>query len=216
MSDPAASGADSAPLVAGTDGAPINIAWNFDHGSTPGDSGDAGLLALPDEGLSIDVLMAAYELVQVDRSHEEPFFSDDEPGDWSGTAHDAPRLLTSGGQAYDVVFGGSAAESVHMSPDQPAFASWGWGEVAPAAAIAHDLLVDLGHSALGGGLTGLAPFGGAIATHTDSSLWGGAIVADLQAPELSWLAGVGSPGGHVGEAWAWDTDKSAYVFHHFV
>jgi hypothetical protein len=214
MSDSAANGADTAPLVAGSGDAPINIAWYFDHGSTLGDLDGAGLLALRDEGLSIDVLMAGYELVQVDRSHEEPFFSDDEPGDWSGTAHDAPRLLTLGGQAYDVILGGSAAENVHMLSDHPVFASWGEGAL--AAAIAHDLLVDLGHSALGGGLTGLAPFGGAIATHTDSSLWGGAIVADLQAPELSWLAAVGSPGGHVGEAWAWDTDKSAYVFHHFV
>lgn len=214
MSDFASSGADSAPMISDTSGAPIDSAWLFRQGVTQIDSADAGLLALPDEGLSIDMLMVAFELVQVDRSHEEPFFSDDEIGDWSGTAHDAPRLSTLGGQAYDLVIGGSAAENVHMLPDHPAFA--GWGEAAPAAAMGYDPLVDLGHSALGGALTGLAPFGGAIATHTDSGLWGGAIVADLQSPELSWLAADGTPGGHVGEAWAWDTDKGAYVFHHFV
>ena len=205
MSDTAASGADSAP---------INSAWSLDHGATLNDSADAGLLALPDEGLPIDILMAGSELVQIDRSHEEPFFSDDEIGDWSGTVHDAPRLSTLGGQTYDLIIGGSYAENVHMLPDHPAFA--GWGEAAPAPAVVYDALVDLGHAVLGGGLTGLAPFGGAIATHTDSGIWGGAIVADLQAPELSWLAGAGTPGGHVGEAWAWDTDKGAYVFHHFV
>lgn len=214
MSDIAASGADSAPMIADTSGAPIDSAWLFRHGVTQIDSADAGLLALPDEGLSIDMLMVAFELVQVDRSHEEPFFSDDEIGDWSGTADDARRLSTLGGQTYDLVIGGSAAENVHMLPDHPAVV--GWGEAAPAAAMAYDALVDLGHSALGGGLTGLAPFGGAVATHAASGLWGGAIIADLQSPELSWLAGDGTPGGHVGEAWAWDADKGAYVFHHFV
>lgn len=214
MSDTAASGADSAPLVAGTDDTPINLAWHFDHGVTLSDPADAGLLALPDEGLPIDMLMAGSELVQVDRSHEEPFFSDDEIGDWSGTAHDASRLLVLGGQTYDLVVVGGTAENVHMLPDHPAFARW--GETAPVVSMAHDLLVDLGYLALGGGSSGLAPFGGAIATNTASGLWGGAIVADLQAPELSWLAGAGTPGGHVGEAWAWDTDKGAYVFHHFV
>lgn len=214
MSDSAASGADSAPLVVGTDDAPINLAWHFDHGVILNDPADAGLLALPDEGLPADMLMAGSELVQIDRSHEEPFFSDDEIGDWSGAAHDASRLLIMGGQAYDVVFGGGTGENLHMLPDHPAFA--GWGEAAPAAAMTHDMLVDLGPSTLDGARIGLAPFGGAVATHTASGLWGGAIVADLQAPELSWLAGTGTPGGHVGEAWAWDTDKGAYVFHHFV
>lgn len=214
MIDSAASGSDSAPLVDGADGAPTNIAWRFGHGVTQNDPVDAGLLDLQDEGLSIDMLMAAFELVQVDRSHEEPFFSDDEIGDWSGTAHDAPRLSTLGGLTVDLVFGGSAAENTHLLPDHAAFADGREGGA--AAALAPDLLVDFGHSAAGGGLAGLAPFGGAIATHADSSLWGGAIVADLQAPELSWLAGVDSPGGHVGEAWAWDAGKGAYVFHHFV
>ncbi len=214
MSDFAASGADSAPLVVGSDGPPIDFAWLFEHGVILNDTADASLLALPDDGLPVDVLMAASELVQVDRSHEEPFFSDDEIGDWSGTAHDAPRPLILGGQAYDLVLGGGLGENVHVLSAPPAFA--GWGEAAPVISMAHDLLVDLGHSALLGGSSGLAPFGGTIATHTGSGLWGGAIVADLQTPELSWLAGVGAPGGHVGEAWAWDNDKSAYVFHHFV
>lgn len=214
MSEFAASGADSAPLVADTHGASIDSAWPFGHGVTLDDPAEANLLALHDDGLPIDVLMATSDLVQVDRSHDEPFFSDDEIGDWSGTIHDAPRLLSLGGQTYDLVIGGSYAENVHMLPDHPAFA--GWGEAVPVAPMVHDLLVDLGHSALGIGLTGLAPFGGTISTHTDSVIWDGAIVADLQAPELSWLAGVDSPGGHVGEAWAWDSSKSAYVFHHFV
>ncbi len=213
MSESAAGGADIAPLVAGTDGAPVYSTWLFDQGVPLDDSADAGLLALPDEGLPIDMLMASTDLVQVERLHDDPFFSDDEIGDWAGTIHDAPRLLTLGGQAYDLVIGGSYAENIHMLPDHPAFA--GWGE-APVASPAHDLLVDLGPSLLDGEPGGLAPFGGAIVTHAESDIWGGAIVADLQAPELSWLAGVGSPGGHVGEAWAWDADKSAYVFHHFV
>lgn len=213
MSDTAA-GAAPAPLVAGHDGAPVESIWPFDHGVTLDDSAEANLFALHDEGLPIDMLMAASDLVRVERPHDEPFFSDDEIGDWSGTVHDAPRLSTLGGQAYDLVIGGSYAENVHLLPDHPAFA--GWGETASVVAVAHDPLVDLGHSALGGGPTGLAPFGGAIATHAHSGLWGSAIVADLQAPELSWLAGVDLPGGHFGEAWAWDTDKSAYVFHHFV
>jgi hypothetical protein len=213
MSESAADGGDSAPLVADLDGAPIESAWPFDHGVTLDDSADANFLALPDEGLPIDMLMATSDLVQVERSHDEPFFSDDEIGDWSGTAYDAPRLLTLGGQAYDLVIGGSYAENVHMLPDHPAFAGWGEKQM---AAMADDLLVDIGPSLLDGEAIGLAPFGGAIATHADSGIWGGAIVADLQAPELSWLAGVDTPGGHLGEAWAWDTGKSAYVFHHFV
>ena len=215
MSESTASGADSAPLVADHDGGPVESAWPFDSGVTLDDSVDANLLALPDEGLPIDMLMANSDLVQVERLHDDPFFSDDEIGDWSGTVYDAPRLLTLGGQAYDLVIGGSYAENVHVLPDHPAFA--GWGE-APLTSPADDLLVDLGPGAFYSDSTGLAPFGGAIAahTHTESGIWGGAIVADLQAPELSWLAGVDSPGGHVGEAWAWDTDKSAYVFHHFI
>lgn len=218
MSESVASGADSAPLVADTDGAPVESTWPFDHGVSLDDAiddtiGDAHLLAL-DDGLPIDMLMATSDLVQVERMHDEPLFSDDEIGDWSGTVYDAPRLLSLGGQAYDLVIGGSYAENVHMLPDHPAFA--GWGDAAPAASMAHDLLVDLGPSALDGEPAGLAPWGGTIATPAESGIWGGAIVADLQAPELSWLAGVDSPGGHVGEAWAWDTDKSAYVFHHFV
>jgi hypothetical protein len=215
MSDLAASGADSAPLVIGPDSPPIDFTWLFQHGVVLNDPSDAGLLAMSDDGLPIDVPVPAFELVQVDRSHEEPFFNDDDIGDWSGTAHDARRLMmTPGGQAYDFVVGGDLAESDHMLSGHPTIA--GWGEAAPVVAMAHDLLVDLGHLALGGGSSGLAPFGGATATHTDSGVWGGAIVADLQAPELSWLAGVDAPGGHVGEAWAWDAGKGAYVFHHFV
>jgi hypothetical protein len=213
MSDSAAGGAETASLVAGADGAPVYSAWLFDQGVTLDDSADAGLLALADEGLPIDMLMASTDLVQVERPHDDPFFSDDEIGDWSGTIYDAPRLLTLGGQAYDLVIGGSYAENVHMLPDHPVFA--GWGE-APVTSVASDLLVDLGPSLLDGEPVGLAPSGGAIVMHAESDTWGGAIVADLQAPELSWLAGVGSLGGHVGEAWAWDADKSAYVFHHFV
>ena len=213
MSDSAAGGVDVAPLVAADDGAPVYSAWLFDQGVTLDDSAGDGLLALPDEGLPIDMLMASTDLVQVERLHGDPFFSDDEIGDWSGTIYDAPRLLTLGGQTYDLVIGGSYAENVHMLPDHPVFA--GWGD-APVLSVADDLLVDLGPVLLDGESAGLAPFGGAIATHAESGLWGGAIVADLQAPELSWLAGVGSLGGHVGEAWAWDADKSAYVFHHFV
>jgi len=214
MSDFTASGSDPAPLIAGTDGLSIDVAWLLDHGVILNDTVDAGLFALPDTGLAVDMLMVVSELVQVDRSHEEPFFSDDEIGDWSGAAHDAPRLPIPGGQTYDLIMGASTAEDVHMLSDHPAAA--GWGEAAPVVPMAHDLLVDLGHASLGGGLSGLAPFGGAIATHTHSGAWGGAIIADLQAPELSWLAGGGETGGHVGEAWAWDSNKSAYVFHHFV
>jgi hypothetical protein len=213
MTDSATGGADAAPLVASTDGAPVDIAWLFDQGVTLDDSADPGLLALVDEGLPIDMLMATSDLVQVERAYDEPFFADDEIGDWAGTVHDMPRLLTLGGQTYDLVIGGSYAENVHMLPDHPAFA--GWGDV-PVASPGRDLLVDLGPALLDSAQLGLAPFGGAIVTHPESLIWGGAIVADLQAPELSWLAGVDSPGGHVGEAWAWDTEKSAYVFHHFV
>ena len=208
-----AAGGDYASLVAGTDGAPVDGVWPFDHGVILDDAADAHLLALTDEGLPIDMLMATSDLVQVERTHDEPFFSDDEIGDWSGTIYDAPRLLTLGGQTYDLVIGGSYAENVHILPDHPVFAGWAQQAVASAA---YDLLVDLGIPTLVGDRTGLAPFGGATVMHVGSDLWGGAIIADLQAPELSWLAGVDSPGGHVGEAWAWDADKSAYVFHHFV
>lgn len=214
MSESAAGGADSAPMIADSDGALLDGAWPFEHGVNLDDDIEANLLALADEGLPIDMLMATSDLVQVERSHDEPFFSDEEIGDWSGTVYDAPRLLTLGGQTYDLVIGGSYAENVHVLPDHPAFA--GWGEAAPLQSSAHDLLVDLGPSVLDGEPTGLAPFGGALAIGSESGIWGGAIVADLQASELSWLAGVDSPSGHVGEAWAWDTDKSAYVFHHFV
>lgn len=213
MTDSATGGADAASLVAGIDSAPSDLAWLFDHGVTLDDSAVPGLLALADEGLPIDMLMASSDLVRVERAHDEPFFGDDEIGDWSGTAYDAPRLLTLGGQAYDLVIGGSYAENVHMLPDHPAFA--GWGD-APEVSPARDLLVDLGPVLLDGAQLGLAPSGGAVATHPESLVWGGAVVADLQAPELSWLADVDSPGGHVGEAWAWDSHKSAYVFHHFV
>jgi hypothetical protein len=214
MSESAADGADSAPMIADSDGALLADTWPFDHGVALDDDVEANLLALADEGLPIDMLMATSDLVQVERGHDEPFFNDDEIGDWSGTAYDAPRLLTLGGQTYDLVIGGSYAENVHMLPDHPAFA--GWGETAALQAASHDLLVSLGPSALDGEPTGLAPFGGAIATSSESGIWGGAIVADLQSSELSWLAGVDGPGGHVGEAWAWDSGKSAYVFHHFV
>lgn len=213
MSDSTASGADAAPLASGADNGSVDTAWLFDHGATLDDPPGAGLLAPPDDGLPIDVLMAPADLVQVERAHDEPLYGDHEVRDWSGTIHDAPRLLTPGGQAYDLVIGGSYAENVHILPDHPAFA--GWGD-APVTSQLHDRLVDLGPLGGSGEPAGLAPFGGAIATYREAGVWGGAIVADLQLSELSWLAGVDSPGGHVSEAWAWDADKSAYVFHHFV
>ena len=214
MSEAAADGADSAPLISDSDGALLAGTWPFENGVSLDEDVETNLLAMADEGLPIDMLMATSDLVRVERGHDDPFFSDEEIGDWSGTIYDAPRLVALGGQTYDLVISGSYAENVHVLPDHPAFA--GWGEAPPLQMATQDLLVDLGPSALDGEPTGLAPFGGAIVTHTESGIWGGAIVADLQAPELSWLAGVDGPGGHVGEAWAWDTDKSAYVFHHFV
>ncbi len=172
----------------------------------------AALAHALDEGAPIDLLLAGRDLVELPPNFHATLYAADPVPDWSAGAFDGASLSV----AMDAVFAGSYGESFHVGAEHPAFSARIDG--AFDGPVPGDALVDFG--SIGGGRPGLAPVAFDAPTHIDLSAdsgWRVDLAAQsLHAPELSWLAGGDGGGAHVGETWAWDESKGAYVFDHYV